>query len=283
MPKPSLLAVDRLQVVEPRAAGLDVHKHQITASVRLGGADPAAATAATAVFGTHVQGLGELFKWLRGHGVTAMESTGVYWNAPYRALERGGLRANLLHAQHVKQIRGRKTDVADSLWLARICQFGRARPSYVPPPAFAALRQQCRYRRKVVADRARVRQRLQKTLDHDGLRLAGVLTEVLGANGCRILDGLREGRSPERILAGLTRHVQGKRDELELALAAPLDPDALWRLCVLLDDFDAATAWLSELDARTEAALAPYEDQLNLLVTIPGFARVSALLDRPDG
>ena len=278
MPNPSPQAVDRLHVVEARAAGLDVHKHQITASVRLCGADPAAATAATAVFGTHVQGLGELVEWLREHGVTAaaMESTGVYWNAPYRALERGGLRADLLHAQHVKQIRGRKTDVADSLWLARICQFGLARPSYVPPPAFAALRQQCRYRRKVVADRARVRQRLQKTLDHDGLRLGGVLTDILGANGRRILDGLCAGRSPERILAGLTRHVQGKRDELELALAAPLDPDALWRLGVLLDDFDAATARLSELDARTEAALAPYEDQLNLLVTIPGIARVSA-------
>jgi len=107
-------------------------------------------------------------------------------------------------------------------------------------------------------------------------RSPGRKTDVLATNGRRILDGLREGRSPERILAGLTRHVQGKRDELELALAAPLDPDALWRLGVLLDDFDAATARLSELDARTEAALAPYEDQLNLLVTIPGIARLSA-------
>ena len=44
-----------------------------------------------------------------------------------------------------------------------------------------------------------------------------VLTDILGANGRPILKGLREGRSPERILAGLTRHMQGKRGELELA------------------------------------------------------------------
>ena len=88
-----------------------------------------------------------------GHGVTAavLESTGVYWNAPLRTIEAAGVRPALVHAQHVKQIKGRKTDGADSLWLARICQLGLARPSYVPPPLFVALRHQCRYRRKVVA------------------------------------------------------------------------------------------------------------------------------------
>lgn len=186
------------------------------------------------------------------------------------------LRAGAWHAQHVKQIRGRKTDVQDSPWLARICQLVLARPSYVPPASFGALRQQCRFRRKVVGDRSRVRQRLQKTLDHEGLRLGGVLTDILGMNGRRILDGLRQGHAPERILTGLTRHVQAKRDDLRLALAAPLDPAALWRLECLLDDFDTATARLADIDARTEADLAPYERQLNLLVTIPSIARVSA-------
>ena len=277
-PAPPVLSADGMHVAVARAAGLDVHKMQITASVRLcepGAPEP---LGATAEFPTHPQGLAALVAWLRGHGVTAamMESTGVYWYAPYHAVQQAGIRAELVHAQHVKQIRGRKTDVADSRWLARICQFGLARPSYVPPAAFAALRQQCRYRRKVVADRSRVRQRLQKTLDHEGLRLGGVLTDILGANGRRILEGMRAGRAPERILAGLTRHVHAKRDELQLTLAAPLDADALWRVACLLDDFDAATTRLGELDARNEAALAPYEEQLNLLVTIPGIARVSA-------
>ena len=62
--------------------------------------------------------------WLRGHGVTAatMEGTGVYCEAPFEALEEAGIHAGLLHAQHVKQIRRKKTDTNDSLWLARICQ-----------------------------------------------------------------------------------------------------------------------------------------------------------------
>ena len=44
--------------------------------------------------------------------------------------------AALFHAQHVKQIRGKKTDVNDNLWLPRICQFGLAQPSYVLPRRF---------------------------------------------------------------------------------------------------------------------------------------------------
>ena len=56
-----------------------------------------------------------------------MEATGIYWEAPLDALEAAGIKAMLLNAQHFKQVRGRKTDVGDSVWLARVCQFGLAR------------------------------------------------------------------------------------------------------------------------------------------------------------
>ena len=89
-----------------------------------------------------------------------MEGTGVYWKAPFEALEDAGIHADLLNAQHVKQIRGKKTDASDSLWLARICQFGLALPSYVPPRRFRQLRQLTRYRRTLVAERSRTRNRV---------------------------------------------------------------------------------------------------------------------------
>ena len=150
-----------------------------------------------------------------------MEGTGVYWKVPFEALEDAGIHAELFHAQHVKQIRGKKTDVNDSLWLARICQFGLALPSYVPPRQFRQLRQLTRYRRTLVAERSRTRNRVHKTLDHDGLRLGGILSDIYGVNGRRILDGLVAGRPPGRILADLTTHVQAKLEPLAQALAPP--------------------------------------------------------------
>ena len=186
------LHIDEMHVVCPRAGGLDVHKMCITAAVRLCEAGRGFARTAVREFSALPDGLRAMTGWLRSHGVTAaaMEGTGVYWKAPFEALEDAGIHADLLNAQHVKQIRGKKTDASDSLWLARICQFGLALPSYVPPRRFRQLRQLTRYRRTLVAERSRTRNRVHKTLDHDGLRLGGILSDIFGVNGRRILDGL---------------------------------------------------------------------------------------------
>ncbi len=146
----------------------------------------------------------------------------------------------------------------------------------MPPREFSELRQQCRYRRKVVADRARIRNRLQKTLDHDGLRLGGVLSDLLGLNGRRILDGLVRRHSVARIVGKLTWHVREKLEPIARTLEARLSQAALWRLSRLLQDFDAANQRLQELDGLVGQALQPWERQLELLQTIPGIARSSA-------
>ena len=175
------------------------------------------------------------------------------------ALEDAGIHAQLFHAQHVKQIRGRKTDTADSLWLARICQFGLAVPSFVPPRPFRQLRMLSRYRRRLVGERSRARNRVHKTLDHDGLRLGGVLTDIFGVNGRRILDGLIAREPAERILADLTPHMRRKLEDLARALAASLDPVALITLRLQLDAVDRAEHALAEIDRHLRAALGDYQ------------------------
>ena len=272
------LHIDEMHVVCPRAGGLDVHKMCITAAVRLCEAGRGLARTAVREFSALPDGLRAMTDWLRSHGVTAaaMEGTGVYWKAPFEALEDAGIHADLLNAQHVKQIRGKKTDASDSLWLARICQFGLALPSYVPPRRFRQLRQLTRYRRTLVAERSRTRNRVHKTLDHDGLRLGGILSDIFGVNGRRILDGLVAGRPPRRILAGLTSHVAAKLEPLAQALAATLDPLALLKLQMQMQALDRADAALATLDKRIRAELADHQRPLRLLQTIPGIDLGSA-------
>ena len=244
------MCTDDMHVVCARAAGLDVHKMHVTATVRLCEAGSGAARTATREFSALPDGLRAMTEWLCGHGVTAaaMEGTGVYWKAPLEALEDAGIQADLHHAQQVKQIRGKKTDVNDSLWLARICQFGLALPSYVPPRLFRQLRQLTRYRRKLVDERSRARNRVHKTLDHDGMRLGGVLSDIFGVNGRRILDGLVAGHSPRYILANLTHHVAAKLAPLTQALAATLDPLALFALQLQMEAVDRADTALVALE-----------------------------------
>ena len=272
------MCTDDMHVVCARAAGLDVHKMHVTATVRLCEAGSGPARTATREFSALPDGLRAMTEWLCGHGVTAaaMEGTGVYWKAPFEALEDAGIQADLHHAQQVKQIRGKKTDVNDSLWLARICQFGLALPSYVPPRLFRQLRQLTRYRRKLVDERSRARNRVHKTLDHDGLRLGGVLSDIFGVNGRRILDGLVAGHSPRYILANLTHHVAAKLAPLTQALAATLDPLALFALRMQMEAVDRADTALVALDKRIRTVLADYQRALRLLQTIPGIDYGSA-------
>lgn len=53
---------------------------------------------------------------------------------------------------------------------------------------------------------SRVRNRVQKVLDRSGVRIGAVLSDVFGANGRRVLDGLIGGLDREGILASLSGH-----------------------------------------------------------------------------
>jgi len=267
-----------MHVVAPCAAGLDVHKLRITASTRLCSDAHGQPRCATREFATSPAGLADLTAWLDSQQVeaVAMEGTGVYWEPAYAALESAGLAPRLYNAQQVKQLRGRKTDRKDAAWLACVCQFGLGSPSYIPPLAFRDLRRMTRNRRKLVEDRSRARNRIQKLLDRHGLPLGGVLSDICGRNGRLVLDGLAQGQQPERILAGLSAHVQAKRPALAELLQVGLDEEARAQLRGHLRTCDHASELLCEQDERIAAALAGWQRQLDLLQTIPGIDRPSA-------
>ncbi len=94
----------------------------------------------------------------------------MYWRAPLDRLHEAGIEVQLLHAHRVRQLRGRKTDIEDSRWLARVCQFGPGRPSMVPD-------REC-HRQRLVQERSRVRNRIQKVIDGAGVRVGGILSDV---------------------------------------------------------------------------------------------------------
>ena len=126
-----------------------------------------------------------------------------------------GIEVQLLHAQHVRQLRARKTDVEDSRWLARVCQFGLGRPSFVPSRQFRDLRALSRHRRKLVARRAQV----QKVIHRGGVRILASLSAHVRGKLAQLGDALRLTlRATERRLladsAERARHPQPARRRL---------------------------------------------------------------------
>ena len=166
--------------------------------------------------------------------------------------------------------------MADSVWLACVCQFGLCTPSHVPPEPFRELRALSRQRRVLVRQRSTVRNRVQKIIDRAGVRIGGILSDIFGVNGRKILNGLAQGTAREAILASLTGHVANKLEGLGEALTLSLGDNDRFMLNDLLEEHDALEARIEAYTKKIDEQLAPWEEQLRLLTTIPGVDRIAA-------
>lgn len=112
-----------MEVLYPHSAGLDVHKKTVVAAVVVGRDDQGNEIFERVTFGTMTRDLLSLGDWLKEHGAThvAMESTGEYWKPVYNLLE-DEFELLVVNAQHVKQVPGRKTDMKDAEWLAKLAR-----------------------------------------------------------------------------------------------------------------------------------------------------------------
>ena len=124
-----------MQVLYPRCAGLDIHKKTVVACVLLTDAD-GTPQRFVRTFGTMTAELLALGDWLSFHDVThvALESTGVLWRPLFTLLAEGRTLI-LVHAQQIKTVPGRKTDVKDSEWLADLLRHGLAATAQLCPSA----------------------------------------------------------------------------------------------------------------------------------------------------
>jgi transposase len=266
-----------MEVLYPRCAGLDVHKDMVVAAVRL--VEAGAVRSEVRHFDTTTPGLLALAAWLAECGCThaAMEATGVYWKPVWHVLADGDLVLILANAAHVRNMPGRKTDVADAVWLAELLAHGLIRPSFVPEPATQAMRALLRTRKQLVREQASHVQRLQKTLEDANLKLGSVLSDIMGASGRAILAALIAGETdPDRLLALVDRRVRAEPARLRAALTGRLTPCHRFLLRLHLGQIEALTAALAEVDAQVARDLDPFREAVRLLCSIPGVSDLSA-------
>src|SRR6201993_3527537 len=114
------------------------------------------------------------------------------WRPPESTGSRSGtsLRAVLANAQHIRNVPGRKTDVNDAMWIADLLAHGLIRSSFVPPTPIQELRDLTRTRKQLVREIAQHSLRIQKVLEDANLKIASVLSDVLGCSGRAMLDAI---------------------------------------------------------------------------------------------
>src|SRR5260370_15784172 len=158
--------------------------------------------------------------WLKDLGVThvAMESTGSFWKPIFNILE-GHMEVLVVNAQHLKTVPGRKTDLKDAEWIADLLQHGLLRPSFVPPAWQREVRELTRYRARLVEERSRIINRLQKVLEDTNIKLASVASDLMGKSARDMLSALLAGGVDPNALTKIARgRIRSKHDPLSPGL-----------------------------------------------------------------
>jgi transposase len=194
----------------------------------------------------------------------------VYWKPVYYLLE-DALTVQLFNAAHMRNGPGRKTDVSDSAWIARLVEHGLVRPSFVPPPEIRRLRDLTRYRASLVAERTREKQRLDKVVEDAGIKLSAFVADIFGVSGRLMLHALIDGERDPQVLAELARsRMRGTIPALVEALTGRFDEHHPFLTATMLARIDALDASVDDVTARIEIEIAPLQPIVDRLDTIPG-------------
>ncbi|OUC14894.1 MAG: hypothetical protein B0A82_09770 [Alkalinema sp. CACIAM 70d] len=270
-----------LNAIEERCAGIDVGKREIAVTIMTGAAQEEPCVE-TRLFGTTNHCLEQVKQWLGEHEVrvVTMESTGSYWKPIYYVLE-GECEVLLANPMHVKNLRGHKTDVADSVWLAHLLRHGMIRASFIPPEDIRQLRDLTRRRKRLIGAGASEKNRISKTLEDANVKLGSVLNSLFGVSGQAMLERMLEGDFEPRQLAELAKaRARLKREEIEEALEGHRFSDHhrfLIHQC--LEHVYFLEGQIQKLDAEILRLLEPYRDLYEMLQSIPGVkAEVAAVI-----
>lgn len=256
-----------MEVIYERCCGMDVHKANIVAClVTPGGKE-------IRTFGTMTDDLLMLADWLAASKCThvAMESTGVYWKPVYNLLEASDMQVLVVNAKHIKQVPGRKTDMKDAEWIAKILRVGLLQGSYIPNREQRELRELVRYRRSLTQERAREVNRVQKVLEGANIKLASVASDIMGKSSRDMLEAMIKEETDPKALASMARGaLKNKQQQLEKSLKGLMGQHQRIMLSAQLKHIDFLEAQVAELTKAIEAKMSPFNQAVELLDTIPG-------------
>lgn len=262
-----------MDVVYTHVCGLDVHKKIVVACV----ITPEIKEIRT--FSTMTDELILLVDWIKSNGCThvAMESTASFWKPIYNLLELEDIQTLVVNAKSIKNVPGRKTDVKDAEWIASLLRHGLLQGSFIPNRDQRELRELIRYRRSLIDERAREVNRVQKVLEGANIKLSSVASDVLGKSGRAMIEAMIAGEENPELLSELAqRRLKNKKADLQRALKGLMGNHQKLMLAAQLRHIDYLDEEISRLDEEIKRRMLPFEEDLELLDTIPGVARRTA-------
>src|SRR3989339_685472 len=187
-----------MPIINLKAAGVDVGSRSFFVCVGQGAND-------VREFGIFTCDLHEIASYLKNLGIqtVAMESTGFYWKQLFVLLQDYGFEAILVNARHIKNVKGRKTDVVDSRWIQLLHSLGLLSASFQPDIMTEELRTYTRQRQYLIQHASQQVLKMNKNLTLMNLQLKPILRDLVGITGRRLVEGILNGKRDPKELANL--------------------------------------------------------------------------------
>jgi transposase len=258
--RPQVIDDEEHERVHDRVAAIDVAKDAGVVCTRLPQPSrPGARRSTVWTVKARMNAIRQLGRQLKKDGIemVTMESTSDYWRIWFFVLEAAGLRVQLVNAAQAKSLPGRpKTDKLDAVWLARLTEMGLLRASFVPPKAIRDLRDYTRMRARLVGERTRCFQRLEKLLEGALIKLSAVASKLTTISAQDMIKAMIAGQRDPRALAALARaRMKAKHDELVEALDGMFDDHHGELAALLLDQIAGLDGKITQLTARIGQAV----------------------------
>jgi transposase len=260
LPVPVPASATALNVINPDAAGIDVHSNMHMVCVPAGRDDNSVRQ-----FGANTADLHEIAAWLKKCGIktVALESTGVSWIPLFELLESEGFEVNLVEPGQLSRCGARpKTDVRDAQWIQRLHSYGLLRASFRPPDTVLALRAYWRQRQMQVRSAASHVQHMQKALEQMNVKLTQVVSDITGLTGMLIIGAILEGqRDPIKLAQLRAERCHHSEEQIALALQGTWRPEHLFELRQAHELYQFHHRQITECDQQVQAELAKFPNR----------------------
>lgn len=269
-----------MEVIYSKACGVDVHKRFIIAVI----CDSSSANPKyiRKRFSTFNNQLIAFKNWLIEHDCqnVCMESTGKYYVPVYNALE--GFISNVVVAnpKWVRAIKGEKDDNKDAKWIADLFKLGLVKSSYIPSKDIRILREFTRYQYKLINTRSSEKNRFQNALTVGNCKIDMVFSDVFGKSASSIINLIlaNDTYTSEEILSKVHGRCKASHEDILSAIdGVTLDAHQKARIEIVKNHMEYVNSLLYEIQKHIDEMIVGYENYIQLLCTIPGVDRKSAI------
>lgn len=270
-----------MEVIYPKACGVDVHKSFIVAVI----------CDSTSVkpqylrkrFSTFNNSLIEFRKWLLANDCqnVCMESTGKYYVPVYNALEGHISNVVVANPKWVKCVKGEKDDNKDAKWIADLFKLGIVRGSFIPSKDIRILRELTRYLYKLTNMRTSEKNRFTNALTVGNCKLDMVFSDIFGKTSSAIIDTIlsQNEYNDEDILKNVDKHCKSSNEDILNSISGiSWESSQKQRMNVIQEHIDYLDKSIKTIREIIDSIVTPYESAINLLCSVPGVDRKSAII-----